>query len=101
MISFSFCFTSSYVYGESMKPTINNYADYEHNRDVVYIDKNASYTYGDIIVIKKNDIEIIKRVIALPGDTIDIKNVDGKYVVMRNDQVLEEDYIRIVPGSAD
>lgn len=101
MISFSFCFTSSYVYGESMKPTINNYADYEHNRDVVYIDKNASYTYGDIIVIKKNDIEIIKRVIALPGDTIDIKNVDGEYVVVRNDQVLQEDYIRIVPGSAD
>lgn len=101
MISFSFCFTSSYVYGESMKPTINNYADYEHNRDVVYIDKNASYTYGDIIVIKKNDIEIIKRVIALPGDTIDIKNVDGEYVVVRNDQVLQEDYIRIVHGSAD
>ena len=101
MISFSFCFTSSYVYGESMKPTINNYADYEHNRDVVYIDKNASYTYGDIIVIKKNDIEIIKRVIALPGDTVDIKNVGGEYVVVRNDQVLQEDYIRLVPGSAD
>ena len=101
IIAFSFCFTSSYVFGESMKPNINNYADYEHNRDIVYINKTASYTYGDVIVIQRQDYQIVKRVIALPGDTINITHSGGDYYVERNGQRLQEDYIRIVPGSSD
>lgn len=33
-----------------------------------------NYTRGDIVVIKKNELKIIKRIVAIPNDTIIIKN---------------------------
>ncbi len=101
MLLFSICYTSSYVYGDSMKPTINNYANYEKNRDIVYIDRLAEYTYGDIIVIKKPTMQIIKRVIALPGDSINIEYRDGKYYTVRNGIPLDEDEFIRITGDSD
>lgn len=48
--------------------------------------------YGDIVIINgpESDIRLIKRVIALPGDVIDIR--DG-YVFLNGEQ-LEESYIK-------
>ncbi|WP_058485547.1 signal peptidase I [Defluviitalea phaphyphila] len=43
---------------------------------------------GDIVVFH-DDVDIIKRVIGLPGETIDLK--DGKVYI--NDKPLEEDYL--------
>lgn len=103
VVAFSVCFTSSYVYGESMKPTINNYTDYEHNKDIVYINKTTSYTYGDIIVIQKDaSTQIIKRVIALPGDRINIIRDGSRYYTERNGTILDEDgFINVVSYDAD
>lgn len=40
------------------------------------------------------DVAFIKRVVGMPGDKLEIKQMsDGKYVVLINDQPLKEDYI--------
>ncbi len=52
---------------------------------------------GDIIIFKYPDDpseKFIKRVIGLPGDVVDIKNVDGEVGVYVNGVKLDEPYIR-------
>lgn len=88
------------VKGYSMYPTISQY-DYLFINKMPYITKEPKY--GDIIVFKSNlqtieghEKDLIKRVIGLPGDTIEIK--DGK--VYRNGKALNEPYINggFTPG---
>ncbi len=109
LLLFSACFTSSYVQGDSMRPTYNNYASYEHKNDIVYVNKYAAYTHGDVVVIDKkaDSKQIIKRVIAVEGDRVNIvaKLEQGvyKYYVQLNGQCIMEDYIlqSSVPGESD
>lgn len=74
----SFVVTPVIVVGDSMKPTLNegqililNKLDYHFNEIERY----------DIVVIKVGKSEIIKRVIGLPGETIEYRNnilyIDG------------------------
>lgn len=81
------------VEGLSMYPTFND--NYGSNKnDVVFVnlyDKNI--TYGDIVVVKTDKNKIIKRVIALAGDKIDIVKVDNEYLIELNGEVLHENYI--------
>lgn len=74
----SFVVTPVIVVGDSMKPTLNegqililNKFDYHFNEIERY----------DIVVIKVGKSEIIKRVIGLPGETIEYRNnilyIDG------------------------
>ena len=74
----SFVVTPVIVVGDSMKPTLNegqililNKLDYRFNEIERY----------DIVVIKVGKSEIIKRVIGLPGETIEYRNnilyIDG------------------------
>lgn len=81
------------VKGYSMYPTIEEY-DYLIINRMPYMTKEPEY--GDIIVFKTNQLtvdgekkDLIKRVIGLPGDTIEI--LDG--VVYRNGKALDEPYI--------
>ena len=84
-----FLFETTLVYGKSMESTL-------HDRDRVIINKLV-YRFGlpdrgDIVVFKNPDNmeeNYVKRVIALPGDTIEI--VDGEVYV--NGEVLDEPYI--------
>lgn len=54
------------------------------------------YKYGDIVILRKNgvfdDDPIVKRVIAVEGQTVDIDFVEG--IVYVDGEALEEDYIR-------
>jgi len=92
-----------YVRGESMEPTF-------HDREYLLIDE-ISYRLGDpqrgdVIVFRypRDPSEFfIKRMIGVPGDTVDVK--DGK-VMITNDQnpngvVIDEDYIDHVITTGD
>lgn len=73
------------VSGLSMYPTLND-------NQYLIVSKISDYSRGDIITFKnpkKNNKVLIKRVIGIPGDTIEIK--DGH--VYRNDKELNEPYI--------
>lgn len=69
------------VHGASMNPTLNN-------NDFMILNKVAKIDRFDIVVVKTKDEDIIKRVIAMPGETISIENG----VVYVNDKKQEEEY---------
>ena len=81
-----FFFRVATVDGRSMVPTLDD----EDRLIITNISKN--YKYGDIVVIHREDEEsLIKRVIAVGGDTIDIDFEKG--IVYVNGEALDEDYI--------
>lgn len=82
------------VDGFSMMPTLQD-------GEFVLVNKLAYRmglpTRGDIIVFRSTttpDLDLIKRVIGLPGDQIKVQN--GKVTV--NDQILNEPYINAAPA---
>lgn len=103
IIGFSIIYESAPVYGVSMQPTLNPLGSTKS--DTVYINKFSKISYGDVVVLEKTssiDINhIIKRVIGLPGDTIEIKQVADGIFVFRNGEKLEEDYIFNIATSGD
>ncbi len=85
------------IEGTSMRPTLNN-------NDTVLINKldfkTEGLSRGDIVVLKTDDIHIIKRVVALEGDKFAfVRNADDRtkidlYVDYGNGfTVADEDYI--------
>ena len=87
---------------ESMQPTF--YSD-----DYVIISKQAYTLFGDVergdVIVFKSDLldgegnskHLIKRIIGIPGDTIEIKNG----LVYRNGEKLEEDYVNEMRQSGE
>lgn len=61
------------------------------------------YKYGDIVILRKNgvfdDDPIVKRVIAVEGQTVDIDFAEG--IVYVDGEALEEDYIRELTYTAE
>lgn len=56
------------VNGQSMAPTLDDGA-------ILLISKvNSEYRRNDIVVFEKDDTTMIKRVIGVPGDTIELKD---------------------------
>src|SRR5581483_2237209 len=88
------------VDGISMLPTLQS-------GELILVDK-ISYRFhapsrGDIIVFKYPEDptrDFIKRVIAVPGDTIAIKMVGGVYHVFVDGKMLSEPYINEAPDTA-
>lgn len=81
------------VDGFSMLPTL-------HDGEFVLVNKLAYYTgkptRGDIIVFRSTttkDLDLIKRVIGLPGDKVIVRN--GQVII--NGQTLNEPYIAAAP----
>lgn len=83
----SFFYQICIVYGISMEPTLKD-------KDIVIMQKfNLSIQRNDIVVIKKNNKMIIKRIIGIPNDYINIDNytyvnfkkIDDKYIENNGD----------------
>lgn len=74
------------VEGHSMNPTLND------KDNIIITPISQSYRYGDIVVIHRDsDVPLIKRVIAVAGETIDIDFKTGTVYI--NGEELVEDYI--------
>ena len=87
--------------GSSMLPGINNNPSY--TGDIAIVNRDTNLNYGDIVIIDMtesknshsgvNEKSIIKRVIALPGDTVRMRSNGGIAEIYVNGKLLEEDYI--------
>ena len=71
------------IYGNSMTPTMTD-------GDIVVSVKGGSFERGDIIAFWLNNKILVKRVIGLPGEWVDI---DGDGNVSVNGEPLEEPYL--------
>ena len=71
------------IYGNSMTPTVQN-------GDIVVSVKSSEFNCGDIVAFYYNNKILVKRVIAGPGDWVDIDDSGNVYV---NDQRLKEPYV--------
>ena len=71
------------THGESMTPTL-------HDGNIIVSVKDSNYECGDIIAFYYNNKVLVKRVIALPGDWVDMAQDGTVYV---NGVMLDEPYI--------
>lgn len=69
--------------GVSMLPTLQN-------DDLLIVVKTNDYDYNDIVIVHK-DYDLVKRVVGKSGDTI---KLDSDSSVIRNDELLDESYIK-------
>ena len=82
----TFIITPVVVSGDSMKPNLNN-GELLLVQKIGY-NKNSINRF-DIIVLKDDEDEIIKRVIGMPGEHVSYKN-NKLYI---NDELIEENYV--------
>ena len=89
---FTFVIRMMGVDGHSMLNTLQHGDRLLVVNSVLYHD----YKYGDIVILRKNgvfdDDPIVKRVIAVEGQTVDIDFAEG--IVYVDGEALEEEYIR-------
>lgn len=71
------------VSGDSMEPTLNN-------GDIILLVKTKHYSTGQLCCVAWQNKLLLKRVIGLPGDSIDI-DADGNVSV--NGELLDEPYV--------
>ena len=92
----SFVFATSIVEGESMYPALEDGERIIFNK-IVYI--ISSPQRGDIVIIQHPEKNYVKRVIGLPGETIEMKNhslyIDG----VEQDQNYIDDFEEKLTGN--
>lgn len=71
------------IYGGSMSPTLED-------GEIIFTVKTADFERGDVISFYYNNKVLVKRVIARPGEWIDIDSDGNVYV---NEELLSEPYI--------
>lgn len=90
---FSFTFEYHPVEGYSMQPTFNANSISE---DAVYMIRSKEYDIGEIVIAKHNKVLVIKRLVALGGDKVNISYENGEckiYVLRKGaSQPLQVDY---------
>ena len=90
-ITFNALYIETEVVGFSMQPTINLHVENDHQKgDTILINKFSNISRNDIVVAKVSWYEnyIIKRVVGLPGDKIEIKDETTHFSVYVNDSLL-------------
>ncbi len=90
-ISFNFTHIKTNVYEFSMYPTLNyGVASSADKGDTVYINKYHNISRGDIVVAQTSwhSKPVIKRLVALPGDSLRIEPAEGGYNLIVNEKVL-------------
>lgn len=99
IVIYLFVLQPNQIKGASMEPTFYN-ANYIFTSKITYLLRKP--IQGDVVVFhspKNPDIEYIKRVIGLPGDTVLIEN----QTVYVNGQIVYEPYISaattLIPGN--
>lgn len=71
------------IYGQSMTPTVNE-------GDIVFSLKGSSFKQGDVVAFYFNNKILVKRVIAGPGQWVDIDKEGNVYV---DGKLIDEPYI--------
>lgn len=71
------------IYGNSMYPTLQD-------GEIIFSVKTSSFEQGDIVAFYFNNKILVKRVIAGPGDWV---NMDEEGTVYVNGEMLEEPYL--------
>ena len=81
--------TTTVVEGESMMPTL-------YDGQQIKVQRTKNVTYGDIVIFEfEKNVYHVKRIIAIPGDTIRFEWVSasgGFYNIFLNEELLE-DYV--------
>ena len=74
MLLFRCVFGVTFEYGSDMKPAIGD-------KDLLlYYRLQDSYTGGDVVVYEKRGVEMVGRIAAMPGETVEITK-DGQLVI--------------------
>src|SRR5699024_2768904 len=82
----TFFFSTSIVEGESMAPTLDSGDRIIFNKFVYLIDEPER---GDIVIIQRPLKNYVKRVIALPGETIEVRD----HVLYIDDEAYEQTFL--------
>ena len=84
-VLFGLIFEVDLVHGDSMKNTL-------HNGDfALSLRLYTNYSVGDVVILKTNEkSDYVKRIVALPGDTVDIDPQSGNLI--RNGKIVTEPY---------
>lgn len=81
-----FVLSTSIVEGESMEPTLHSGNRIIFNKLVYLIGKPDR---GDVVIIQQDKRNYVKRVIALPEETIEIRN----HVIYINNRPIDQSYL--------
>lgn len=92
IIAATFFFSVLQIRGTSMEPNI-------HEGDMIITTHGTNFDQGDVVAFYFNNRVLLKRVVAFPGDWVDI---DDYGTVAVNGQVLQEDYVKdLALGDSD
>lgn len=78
------CLPTLQVAGNSMAPTMSE-------NDVIVLWKTETFEKGDLIAFTHNNQVLLKRIVGLPGDWIEI---DKKGTVKVNQVIIDEPYVK-------
>ena len=90
-VVFNYVYTPAPVSSFSMYPTLNKDApDFQTEGDWAYLNKFAGYSNNDIVIAKVSwhNKAIIKRLIASPGDTLEIRDEGTHYGLYVNEKLV-------------
>ena len=91
-IVYNLVYIKTYVRGYSMQPTLNvNVTNPDQNGDTIYINKVRSLERNDIVVANVKwwaKGSIIKRLVGMPGDKIEIRDLGPEYGLFVNESLV-------------